>query len=273
MDHFNLQSLSAPRVLGTDLDGTLIPLPDSEENRRDLKILAKGLSENKRELVFATGRHFESMLEAVEENGLPQPEWMICDVGTSIYHSTRDGFRSFGPYQEHLSEKIGGMDRAAVEGALASVDGLELQGEPSQGPFKISFFSEASRVEELEEQIEAICGKAGLPFTCMGSVDPFNGKGLLDLLPNGVSKAYALIWLATHADFRPEELVYAGDSGNDFAAIVAGFRSIAVGNASDKLIRKIETEMEAKGIPKRFYHATGKATSGVLEGCRHFGLL
>lgn len=273
MEHFNLQSQIDPRVLGTDLDGTLIPLPDSAENRRDLRLLTKKLADGERELVFATGRHFESVLDAIQMHALPQPDWMVCDVGSSIYQRTPEGFEPFGPYEEHLRSLVGGINRAAVEKALQPVEGLEIQGEESQGPFKISYFSVSERVEELEEQIGSICSGAGLPFTCMGSVDPFNGKGLLDLLPNQVSKAYALIWLSTHADFKPEELVYAGDSGNDYAALVAGFRSIAVANASDTLIEKIQEEMSEKGISERFYPAKGKATSGVLEGCHHFGLL
>jgi len=273
MEYFNLQSKSDPRVLGTDLDGTLIPLPGSEENERDLAGLAEQLTAQGRELVFATGRHFESVLEALEDYHLPVPDWMVCDVGSSIYQRGENGFVPYQPYGEHLRTLLGGIDRAAVEEALCSVEGLAMQESESQGPFKISYFSEAGDVEHLEEQIGGICRDARLPFTCMGSVDPFSGKGLLDLLPSGVSKAYALIWLSTHADFRPEELVYAGDSGNDFAALVAGFRSIAVGNASASLVRKIEAVMTEKGMGDRFYHATGRATSGVLEGCRHFGLV
>jgi sucrose-6-phosphatase len=41
----------------------------------------------------------------------------------------------------------------------------------------------------------------------MGSLDPFLNCGLLDVLPKGVSKAYALLWLSTHADFKPDEVV------------------------------------------------------------------
>ncbi len=273
MNLFNHQSEVKARVLGTDLDGTLIPLPDSEDNRRDLRILARAMTSGNRELVFATGRHVESVLETIEGYGLPQPQWMVCDVGSSIYRWGSGRYELFGPYRDHLRELVGGMDRRSMIAALEAVDGLQLQDAASQGPFKISFFAEAARVEELESRIALICENGGFPFGCMGSVDPFSGKGLLDLLPNQVSKAYALIWLATHADFRPEELVYAGDSGNDYAALVAGFRSIAVGNASDSLVAKITREMESRGALDRFYPARASGTSGVLEGCRHFGLV
>ncbi|MGE9290455.1 MAG: HAD-IIB family hydrolase [Puniceicoccales bacterium] len=273
MDLFNLESKFNARVLATDLDGTLIPLPDCPGNVEDLQRLKKALTGGDREVIFATGRHFESVLEAIEQYGLPEPQWLICDVGTSIYRVGMAGYEPYQPYIDHLLEKVGGIDREAVESVMAEVEGIELQGEASQGPFKISYFSKDTRVEELVKIMGARCVEGDLPFSALGSVDPFNQKGLLDLLPTGISKAYALIWLATHADFRPEELVFSGDSGNDYAALVAGFRSIAVGNASPALVEKVASELEAKGAADRFYAAEQSATSGVLEGCRHFGLL
>ena len=274
MENFNLKSGSEPRVLATDLDGTLIPLPESEENRADLRRLAEAMGEGTREVVFATGRHLESVLRVMESDGLPRPEWMVCDVGSSIYRRDANGtYRSFAPYDDHLAGLVGEIDRAAVERSLGVIEGLVPQDGACQGRFKISYFAPADRVEALVGEITRVCGEEGLPFACMGSVDPFDNKGLLDLLPAGVSKAYALIWLSTHADFRPEEVVYAGDSGNDHAALVAGFRAIAVGNMDRALADRIERELTGQGHPELLFRAAKSATSGVLEGCRHFGLV
>lgn len=273
MPEFNLQSLPEPRVLGSDLDGTLIPLAGSEENRRDLRTLADSLERANRELVFATGRHLESVREAIAGEGLPRPRWMVCDVGATIYRATEGDFRPFLPYEEHLAGLTAGTGREEVEAALSRIDGLVPQGEASQDRFKISYFAPAERVGDLEREVGRVCAEAGLPFACTGSVDPFDGKGLIDLLPAKVSKAYALIWLSTHADFKPEELVYAGDSGNDRAALTAGFRAIAVANTDDDLAAAMTREMEGKGWENRFYRAGRPATSGVLEGCRHFGVV
>ncbi len=273
MDHFNFQSELPPKVLGTDLDGTLIPLPDAPRNREDLATLSRLLEERERELVFATGRHLDSVLSVIETDDLPEPSWIVCDVGTTICRRTGEGFRRFGPYEEHLSELVGKIDRRAVETALRPVEGILLQDEASQGPFKISYFCEDKAVRGLAEQIGIVCETEKLPFNCMPSVDPFTNRGLLDLLPKGVSKAYALIWLSTHADFDPAELVYAGDSGNDHAALVAGFRAIAVGNMDAELAEEMASEMAEKGMSERFYRASARGTSGVLEGCRHYGLV
>ncbi len=281
MADFNLRShtpplggpLPAPRVLGTDLDGTLIPLPGEPDNQRDLEILKLSLEEKNRELVFATGRHLESVLAVMESDGLPRPRWIVCDVGATICRETREGYRPYEPYQRHLAEIVGKIDRAVVEEALTGVEGITPQEGPVQGPFKISYYCEAAEVRDLSGVITGVCAERGLPFACMSSVDPFDQRGLLDLLPDGISKAYALIWLSSHADFLPGEMVFAGDSGNDHAALTAGFRAVAVGNMEPELAETIEREMGAKGWADRFHRARARATSGVLEGCRHFGLI
>lgn len=153
------------------------------------------------------------------------------------------------------------------------MEGLVLQEDAAQAPFKISYYCDAANLPDLSRAIGELCEGKALPFACMPSVDPFNNRGLLDLLPREVSKAYALLWLSTHADFDPGELVYAGDSGNDHAALTAGFRAIAVANMDAGLAAAMSREMAEKGWADRFYRARRTATSGVLEGCRHFGLV
>lgn len=272
MNHFNPQSGIAPEVLATDLDGTLIPLPETPDNENDLILLKNRLKESGSTLVFATGRHFESVIKAIEEYALPTPEWIVCDVGSAIYKRTGDHFELFTAYETHLLQTSEGMDRQAIEQALEAIKGLELQAPDHQQRFKISYQSAADTVDQLVDHINDHLKARGLPYECMGSLDPFSNWGLLDVLPRGVSKAYALLWLSTHADFVPDKVIYSGDSGNDYAALACGFRAIIVGNASDGLGQKVEAALLERGIEDRLYIAQGKATSGVLEGCRQFGL-
>ncbi len=62
---------TVPLVLATDLDGTLIPLANDEQNQRDLRQLKAELSDRDLSLVFVTGRHFESVQQAIAEYHLP----------------------------------------------------------------------------------------------------------------------------------------------------------------------------------------------------------
>ncbi|HAV12501.1 MAG TPA: hypothetical protein DCX06_03240, partial [Opitutae bacterium] len=79
MNHFNPQPQIPAKTLATDLDGTLIPLPNNDANVSALADLFKHHESGEINLVYATGRHFESVLEAIEHYTLPTPEWIVCD--------------------------------------------------------------------------------------------------------------------------------------------------------------------------------------------------
>lgn len=272
MEYFNPQPGFAPRLLATDLDGTLIPLPGNEDNPEALREIEKSRFDGKLPLVFATGRHLESVEKAIIEYSLPQPDWIICDVGSRIVDCRGDSRIDFNAYLEHLENLAGGLSRAEVEQALAGIDGLHLQVPEHQTEFKVSYECASENLAGILAQVEQSI--ADLPYSCMGSLDPFLDCGLIDVMPGRVNKAYALLWLATHADFKPEEVVYSGDSGNDLAALASGFHAIVVANASRGLADKVSALQKEREVPAdRIFEAKGEATSGVLEGCIHYGLI
>lgn len=273
MDYFNPETQISPRVLATDLDGTLIPLPNEENNKRDLDKIKSALCKSNAEIIFATGRHYESVVEAIEMYDLPTPDWIVCDVGSAIYRRKGKLHEPYKAYEMHLCETVGSVNRKMIEELLAPIEGLEMQPIDHQQTFKISYQSESDAVEALVSTVNQSLKTAEVPYACMGSVDPFMNCGLLDVMPRGVSKASALIWLSTHADFTPDEVIYAGDSGNDYAALVCGFRAIVVKNHSKDLDVNVGRVHESRGLVNRLYLSNGLATSGVLEGLQHFGLV
>lgn len=271
MDYFNPQAGIGPSVLASDLDGTLIPLEGNSQNREDLQTLANSFQRPDRTLVFATGRPFDSVMEAISQIPLPEPDWIVCDVGSRIMHREGGEWKEMAAYDKHLNEITAGVSRGDVERALDGINGLSLQIPEHQTEVKVSYECESAQLEVTLEEVAARIRE--LPYTCMGSVDPFQNCGLIDVMPGRVSKAYALIWLSTHADYRPDETIYAGDSGNDLAALAAGFHAIVVANASEGLADKVSALQKERSIPAdRLYQANTTASSGVLEGCRHFGL-
>lgn len=266
-------SLFNPRVLATDLDGTLIPLPGRPENKADLETLSSLLEAKGRELIFCTGRHYESVLEALDDFDLPLPKWMICGVGSAIYENVDGAFRRCGPYNGHLNEVAAHIELQSLRELMAPVEGVSLQIEAHQDRFKLSYDCAGEELETVSARVNALLEARRMPFHCMASLDPFHGLGFLDILPKGVTKAYALVWLSTHGDFDPGEVVYAGDSGNDFAALTHGFRAILVGNATETLRTRVRDALRTDGWEDRLHCAEGHATTGVLEGCRAFGLV
>ena len=270
------QQANVPRhILATDLDGTLIPLESHEQNRRDLERLQSEVVSNNVEIVFVTGRHLESVLDVAQAQQLPLPRWIICDVGTSIYQRESQGwtFSHVQEYQAHQGEVVGSLTVAQLQERLSPIDGLRLQESEKQGPYKLSYYVDAVELEALVDTIQQHLREACAPYEIIHSVDPFNGDGLIDLLPRKVSKAYALAWWAKQVGVAHEDIVFAGDSGNDLAALTAGYRAIVVGNADRKVARLAEDAHRNAGWSDRLYLAKAEATSGVLEGCRWFDLL
>ena len=267
-----------PRVLATDLDGTLIPLDDAPHNQSDLVALSQELTAVNATLVFSTGRHLASVMEAMRLHELPLPSWIICDVGTSIYQCAAATVDLAEEYQRTLARIVEDMPLIELQRRLdpfVQSGSLQLQESEKQGQFKLSYYARTSAAEcaRTVNEIRELLAEWGAPYSMIDSVDPFNGDGLIDLLPRNVSKAFALRWLAAHQQWPEQEVVFAGDSGNDLAALTAGFLAIVVGNAHREVAAAAESAHEAAGWSQRLYLAEQSATSGVLEGCRQFGLL
>jgi maltooligosyltrehalose trehalohydrolase len=258
-------------VLATDLDGTLIPLDGNEQNRTDLEQLKQLLDDRDAVLTFVTGRHLEIVEHAIRQHALPQPDWIICDVGTSIYRKSPEGWAQETAYREHLDGLITLLPIDQLRRELADVPGLTLQEEAKQGAFKLSYYVQENELEDAVARIESVLDQRNAPWSIISSVDPFTRDGLIDLLPRGVSKAYAVEWWRQHCNIERDDLVFAGDSGNDFAALVAGYRVIVVRNADRDLARRVEEFHASQQWQGLLYLADAPATSGVLQGCRAFG--
>lgn len=260
-------------ILATDLDGTLIPLADIPENCSDLAILKHQIEEHQVTLCYVTGRHFASVDQAIQEHQLPTPSWLICDVGTTLHRRDEDSFTIVEEYREHLRSLTVDFPLTQLRNQLSDLPQLRLQEDEKQGEFKLSYYVEQNQLRDTTRALQQRLQTSRAPYSLIESIDPFNGDGLVDLLPHNVSKAYALTWWSRHLNYPEEQIVFAGDSGNDLAAFLSGFRSIIVGNADDAIGAEVTAQHHKLGWKNRLYRATRKATSGVLEGCRHFGIL
>lgn len=251
-------------------------LPDDPQWQA-LSCLQDRIAAQQLEVVFVTGRHLESVIEVIQHKDLPQPQWILCDVGTSIFHQDSAGYdqpyRPLQSYVNHLDQIVGTFSVSQLLTEIKPHSGLRLQEPEKQGRHKLSFYCKARTIDEQVQRIEHRLQTMGAPYRVVSSIDPFNGDGLIDLLPLGTDKASALLWWAAFRDHNADEIVFAGDSGNDFAALTAGFRAIVVGNADRQLAAQVAAEHRRLGHPERAYLASGHATAGVLEGCRHFGLV
>jgi len=261
-------------ILATDLDGTLIPVEGCEQNQADLLVLRQKLAESQVPLIFVTGRHLRSIVKAIEAFRLPIPDWIVGDVGTSIYgRGSGDAWELVEGYARDLQASVGGMSLEVVRDAFERFDDLTLQAPEKQGQFKLSYYCPRDTVQSVAERLQIRLDQLGAPYAVTNSLDPYTPHGLIDILPSVASKGAALRWWAEHHCVDVQKIVFAGDSGNDLAAMTAGFRSIVVANADPELTRAVRVAHASAGWEDRLFVAEAKATSGVLEGCRWFGVV
>lgn len=94
----------------------------------------------------------------------------------------------------------------------------------------------------------------------------YSGEKFLDILPKWANKGNALSWLLKHLNLKPENVLVAGDSGNDNTMFaLPGVRGIVVGNARRELYQMTK-HMD-------FFHAEQSYSEGVLEGLRFYQIL
>jgi HAD superfamily hydrolase (TIGR01484 family) len=279
----------ATPILATDLDGTLIPSSSPVSPPRESPLLspeADSMSEEMAlehlrirsikgeiEIIFVTGRHYQSVREAIRSYHLPAPEWIICDVGSSIMRRGDQGYQLFTEYSAHLDSITQGCPPSLIANEVNAIASVRLQEPEKQTINKLSFYCDARLMDQCVDEIRRFLKTNQFPHSVVSSLDPFSGEGLIDVLPSGVDKAFALHWWSTWHDIDKDQIVFAGDSGNDYAALTSNFRGILVGNAEPQLAKRIIEHHRRRGTIDRIYFASGGFTAGVVEGCRHYRII
>jgi HAD superfamily hydrolase (TIGR01484 family) len=259
-------------LLASDLDGTLIPLDHAPIRLRELADLAERLEARENLLLaYVTGRDLGLAVDGIREHRLPEPDFLACDVGTSVYRCAADGYVLDQGYAHRMEEALGGLTAEEVRAVMAAVAGPELQPVTRQTPFKISYFLPAGADHEImmarvAEALESFENRVQAVY----SVRPEDGEGLVDLLPGSVAKDSAVRHIHRKVGLDARDVVYAGDSGNDQAAMLAGFRVVVVGNARPEFVSELKTRAAAAGVLSLIYFARAPFAAGVAEGCQHF---
>lgn len=247
------------KLFASDIDNTLVPQKEEleEEDIKDLEDLLREAGDIK--VAYISGRNLSLTQEVLSENSLPEPDFAATDVGTLIYSLNGEEWEEDPEYQDHLA--LTGYDRRELQEKLKEVEGLTLQEEEAQTEFKLSYYLELDKKNEILPRIrEAV---EGGPAQLIYSEDIVKNVGLVDIIPDAGGKAGALDFLAQKLGADKDEVIYAGDSGNDLDALSAGFNGIVVGNASEELKEKLRDQPDV-------YVAEGRFARGIVEGVKHF---
>lgn len=261
-------------LLASDMDGTVIPLhrrPGAKKSVRNFKafVNAQGLQLL---LAYVTGRDLNLALEGIKTWGLPTPRLLACDVGTTMYVRRGDKWHCDQMYRRMMRESFGGCEGADIISMLGSVDALTLQETEKQAEFKVSYYvSLHQNKKQLIRSIKGRLARRGVRSNLVYSVDQKKKKGLLDILPSNVAKDTAVRYLQAKQKIPTENVIYAGDSGNDLLAFLSGYKSIIVANTPPTVKKVVRHSISRKpALENKIYFAKERSTRGVLEGCRHF---
>lgn len=189
-----------------------------------------------------TGRGVETILPLLSDPLLPDPQYIIADVGATILEV--DGLRPVHPLQWEVEERWVGPEPIVT--ALRGVTGLERQHVPQER--RCSFFVTDPAVEEVVRK-----RLAHLAVDVLRSAERY-----LDVLPRGVSKGASLRRLVGHLGVAPEAILVAGDTLNDLSLFETGFRGVVVGGSEPALVEA------TAGLPN-VIQASRPGAGGILE--------
>lgn len=265
-------------LLCTDMDRTIIPngfQPEPVDARKQFKAFCQ---KPEVRLVYVTGRHVTLVKNAIKNYALPQPDYAITDVGTKIYRVLSNNWQQMAEWEAEIDKDWHGHTHADLKALLKPVSELRLQESSKQNTHKLSYYLPLYLDKDsIVDRMQAYLDKAGIEASILWSIDEPKNIGLLDVLPKHATKLHAVEFLQARLGYNPDELVFAGDSGNDLPVLTSPVQSVLVDNASDDIKRAAEQLSQLKGHQHALYIArsrqhehNGNYSAGVLQGVAHF---
>lgn len=237
--------LESDRLLISDIDHTLLG------DRVALKELIDYLQSSKIAFGIATGRSIESAKQILEEWEVPFPDLWITSVGSEIHYG--EALQLDLAWREHISDQ---WQPEIVREVISKLSGIKLQSAGGQRTHKISYLVDPAKSPSIGE-IQIHLRQHQLQVQAIYSHQEF-----LDILPLRASKGDALIYCANKWNFAIENILVAGDSGNDEQMLTSGANAIVVGNYS--------SELEKLRGHDHVYFADGNYAQGIVEAIAHY---
>lgn len=265
-------------LLCCDLDRTILPNGPGEESPEARPMFGAVAARPELTLAYVSGRNEALLKEAIAEYGVPEPEYAIGDVGTTIYHVSGGAWEPWEAWWENIRSDWSGKGGDELGQYFEGVKGLRLQEPEKQNRFKLSFYAAPDMdTDRTLRDINGAMEMDGIRTSLIWSVDEVKGVGLLDAIPERATKAHAVKFLMEKTGFDRSNTVFAGDSGNDLPALTSGINAVLVKNAMDEVKEAALRKVGDKKINERLYVAqggfmemNGNYAAGVLEGLAHF---
>ena len=270
--------MSLKILLCTDLDRTLLPngfQPESPDARQRFAMLAARAEVT---LAYVTGRHQALVRQAIDEYSIPAPDYVLADVGTTIYENSGSEWLAWDDWGEEIAPDWGGLNHNQIYLLFTDLNVLRLQESSKQAVHKLSYYiSTDNDHHALMAEMQTRLQKQGISASLVWSVDETSGTGLLDVLPERATKLHAVQFLMQQKGFTLADTLFAGDSGNDLPVLTSPLHSVLVANATSEVRAQAEEQArvgkttDALYIASGDYHGmNGNYSAGILEGLAHY---
>lgn len=266
-------------LLCTDMDRTVIPNGMQAEHPDARRRFRQFCQADNVCLVYVTGRHRQLVEKAIRAYHLPQPDYIISDVGTKIFQRKETRWQEVQSWCDVISVDWNGKSHHDLKQLLADIKQLQLQEFSKQNTHKLSFYlplylDKDKVIQAVQQRLQNNHIRASVIW----SIDELTHVGLLDVLPENATKLHAIEFLQGKLGYPDSHLVFAGDSGNDMAVLASAIQSVLVNNASDDIKSLAQRLAAENGHSQSLYLATspdslgmnGNYSAGVLQGIWHY---
>jgi sucrose-6-phosphatase len=265
-------------LICTDLDRTLLPNGIQPESPGARAAFSRLVSCPEVTLAYVSGRHRELIEDAIRDYQLPLPDWVIGDVGTTIYQVRAGEWRYWQEWELDIGADWRGLTADDLRPLFTDLQALHLQEDSKQNRYKLSYYLPLQTdSSELQREMSRRLNLASIAASLIYSVDEASSTGLLDVLPALATKHHAVEFLMQHQGFDYSNTVFAGDSGNDLPVLVSPIHSVLVANAGSEVVEQAKTQALQQGTLAALYLAqggflgmNGNYSAGIVEGVAHY---
>ncbi len=243
--------LNFNKLMIFDIDDTLLGDDESEERMKQI------IKDNNDHIGFgvATGRTIDSAKKVLKEHKFILPDLIISSVGSEIYYRDKEDYVFSTGWEAHIAQ---GWKREQIYNALDDFEFLEYQEADTQRDYKVSYYID--NPEENYRKIVDWLVKNKIKANCILSHHSY-----LDILPARASKGRAVRYIAYRWNFPHNNILVAGDSGNDEDMLNGELLGVIVGNHGE--------ELEKLKGRRRIYFADAEHADGVIEGINNYNFL
>lgn len=204
-------------------------------------------------VVFNTGRNIELIYPLLAEMAIPNPTYIIGDVGASVLQHKDGVIEPVQPLQNDITNR---WNRAveSISDLQHRLEELELQDQPQER--RKSFYVTGDTIPyDLVDELKT------------RDCDVLHSNEIyLDILPKDTNKGSTLKALIEHLGVDKERVLVAGDTLNDLSMYQHGFKGVVLGNSEEPL------KEAARGLDNAYY-SDGHGTDGIYEALKYFGVI